>query len=403
MSQPPRTGSRPQPPARFPTKIEPMASSTPRPAAPAHTPLIDPSRVPVAPSMRLSVGHVLDGKYRLDGLIGEGGMGAVHRATQLAVNRPVAVKVLKQVTGLASDQLSERFKREAIATSRLKHPNTVQLIDFGESDGVLYLVLELLDGEPLSTLIEREAPLSLDRVAAIGKQIAKSLAEAHVLGIVHRDLKPDNVFICQYAGDKDVPKVMDFGIARVMTSDVSMTRTGMMIGTPKYMPPEQAMGQKVGPAADLYALGIILFEMLTGKPPFNAESAMALAMAHVHEAPPPLTLPGVAPSLADAWADLIRALLSKKADDRPQRASLVAGWLAQLEVEAQRKASPTVPSGRPEPVHMAEPERPIRRTQRELPARRPERPGQSTQLWLWLGAALFMVLGGLVAWLLTAP
>ncbi|HRE87977.1 MAG TPA: serine/threonine-protein kinase, partial [Myxococcota bacterium] len=197
-----------------------MPSSTPRPQVPAHTPLIDPSRVPVAPSMRLSVGHVLDGKYRLDGLIGEGGMGAVHRATQLAVNRPVAVKVLKQVTGLASDQLSERFKREAIATSRLKHPNTVQLIDFGESDGVLYLVLELLDGEPLSTLIEREAPLSLDRVAAIGKQISKSLAEAHELGIVHRDLKPDNVFICQYAGDKDVPKVMDFGIARVMTSDV---------------------------------------------------------------------------------------------------------------------------------------------------------------------------------------
>lgn len=383
-----------------------MRPSTPRPPVPVHTPLIDPSRVPVAPSMRLQAGHVLDGKYRLDGLIGEGGMGAVHRATQLAVNRPVAVKVLKQVTGLASDQLSERFKREAIATSRLKHPNTVQLIDFGESEGVLYLVLELLDGEPLSTLIEREAPLALDRVAAIGKQIAKSLAEAHELGIVHRDLKPDNVFICEYAGDKDVPKVMDFGIARVMTSDVSMTRTGMMIGTPKYMPPEQAMGQKVGPAADLYALGIILFEMLTGKPPFNAESAMALAMAHVHEPAPPLTLPSVPQSLADAWADLIRALLSKKVDDRPQRASLVVGWLAQLEVEAQRKASPVVALGRPElakPAPMEEPDRPIRRTQREVPARRPERHAQSTQLWLWIGAALFMVLGGLVAWLLTAP
>lgn len=377
------------------------------PALGANTPFIDPSKVPLAPASRLTAGHVFDGKYRLDGLIGEGGMGVVHRATQLAVNRPVAIKVLKHVPGLPSDQLSQRFKREAIATSRLKHPNTVQVIDYGESDGILYLVLELLDGEPLSTLIEREAPLSPERVAAIGKQVAKSLAEAHELGIVHRDLKPDNIFICQYAGDSDVPKVMDFGIARVMTADVAMTRTGMMIGTPKYMPPEQAMGQKVGPPADLYALGVILFEMLTGKPPFDADSAMALAMAHVHEAPPPLELPGVAPSLAEAWADLIRALLSKRPDERPQRASLVVGWLAQLEVEAKRKdearARPGPPAQDVRSVRTEEPtnDRPIRRPSRVLAARAPDR-SRPTQLWLWLGATLFMALGGLVAWLIAA-
>jgi serine/threonine protein kinase len=411
---PPRTGSRPQPPARFPAQVAGERAHTPpqvplaTPALGAKTPFIDPSKVPVSPALRLAAGHVFDGKYRLDGLIGEGGMGAVHRGTQLAINRPVAIKVLKHVPGLPSDQLSERFKREAIATSRLKHPNTVQLIDFGESEGILYLVLELLDGEPLSNLIERAAPLPPGRVAGIGKQIAKSLAEAHELGIVHRDLKPDNVFICQYAGDTDVPKVMDFGIARVMTADVAMTRTGMMIGTPKYMPPEQAMGKKVGPPADLYALGVILFEMLTGKPPFTADSAMALAMAHVHEAPPPLVLPGVAPSLAEAWADLIRALLAKSPDDRPQRASLVVGWLAQLEVEAKRKDEDR--SGRPGADNMGARDalasdlgrdRPIRRPAQNPQPRSPRR-RRPTQLWLWLGAAMFMALGGLVAWLLTA-
>jgi serine/threonine-protein kinase len=353
---------------------------------------------PVATSA-LRVGDVIDGKYRLDGLIGEGGMGSVHRATQLAVNRPVAVKVLKQIPGVENDQLSQRFKREALATSRLRHPNTVQVIDFGETPaGMLYLVLELLEGAPLSHVVAREAPLPLERIANIGKQIAKSLAEAHELGIVHRDLKPDNVFICQYHGDNDVTKVMDFGIARLMTADVSMTRTGMMIGTPKYMAPEQAMGKKVGPTADLYALGVILYEMLTGSPPFSADSAMALAMAHVHEPPPPLVLTNVPPALAEAWGDLVRALLAKRPDDRPQKASLVVGWLAQLEVEARRRLSPQVePSHTPLVGEMSP-----RLGTRSLSSRRRSR-RKRTQIILWVAALLFMGLGGFVAYLLATP
>lgn len=350
---------------------------------------------------------MIDGKYRLDALIGEGGMGLVFRATQLAVNRPVAVKLLKQIPGLDEEQLSQRFKREALATSRLRHPNTVQVIDFGETaDGVLYLVLELLEGAPLSHVIARQGPMAPGRAAAIGRQIAKSLAEAHELGIVHRDLKPDNVFLCQYHGDTDVPKVMDFGIARVMTTDVSMTRTGMMIGTPKYMAPEQAMGKKVGPTADLYALGIILFEMLTGRPPFVAESAMALAMAHVNEPAPPLVLRDARPALAEAWADLVRALLAKRPEDRPQKASLVAGWLAQLEVEAGRQegegaiafGGPGLETGQRSALGMTPPlaGSPVGvRTTSRRRARRKRR-----QLLLWLGAVAFMGLGGLVAWLI---
>ena len=415
---------RPQPPARFPSQASGPAvrpdGSMPAAARPPsdHTPALPPM-VPVVSSPRLAgmptpaaapspgpvatsalrVGDVIDGKYRLDGLIGEGGMGSVHRATQLAVNRPVAVKVLKQIPGVENDQLSQRFKREALATSRLRHPNTVQVIDFGETPaGMLYLVLELLEGAPLSHVVAREAPLPLERIANIGKQIAKSLAEAHELGIVHRDLKPDNVFICQYHGDNDVTKVMDFGIARLMTADVSMTRTGMMIGTPKYMAPEQAMGKKVGPTADLYALGVILYEMLTGRPPFSADSPMALAMAHVNEPPPPLDLTNAPLALADAWSDLVRALLAKKPDDRPQKASLVVGWLAQLEVEARRRLSPQVDASHTPLVGEMAPRLVTRSSSSRRRSRR-----KRTHIILWVAALVFMGLGGYVAYLLATP
>jgi serine/threonine-protein kinase len=201
---------------------------------------------------------------------------------------------------------------------------------------MLFMVLELLEGAPLAAIIAHEGPMIPTRVAGIGRQIAKSLGEAHALGIIHRDLKPDNIFICNYHGEPDFVKVMDFGIARVLTVEDNMTRTGMMIGTPKYMAPEQAMARRVGPTADIYALGIMLHEMLTGSPPFIADSGMALALAHIHEDPPPLPMPGLPGPLADAWRGLVKSMLSKNPDHRPQRASDVAQWLQQLEAETQR-------------------------------------------------------------------
>ena len=350
------------------------------------------------------LGQVIAGKYRVEKLIGVGGMGAVYRATQLVVSRPVAIKVLRQVPGVSEHQLTERFKREAMATSTLKHPNTVQVIDFGEDQGLLFMVLELLEGAPLVRVIQREAPLAPERVAAIGKQIAKSLAEAHEQGIVHRDLKPDNVFICNYHGDPDFTKVMDFGIARIVTADVAMTRTGMMIGTPKYMAPEQAMAKKVGPPADLYALGVILFEMLTGVPPFNADSGMALALAHINEPPPPLLLPGYPEPLAEAWRGLVGSLLMKNPDKRAQSASQVAGWLQQVEVDAQRWAevgrSPllsTLPGREPTATY----DGPSPRT--TMTIEQAMRPRDANRVWVWTAAIAFMILGGLVAFLLVRP
>jgi len=307
-------------------------------------------RSPEADALDPLLGAVIAGKYRIEKLLGVGGMGAVYMAVQLAVSRRVALKVLRSLPGVSERQLTERFKREAHATSRLHHPNTVQVIDFGEDGGLLYLVLELLEGATLSRVISRSAPLAPERVASIGKQIAKSLAEAHEQGIVHRDLKPDNVFICNYLGDPDFAKVMDFGIARLLTTDVSMTRTGMMIGTPKYMAPEQAMAKKVGPAADLYALGVILYEMLTAAPPFSADSGVALALLHINEPPPALVLPGYPEPLAEAWRGLVGALLIKDPERRTHSASEVAGWLQQVEVDSQRWAeagrSPLMPRRR---------------------------------------------------------
>ncbi|MFO0747313.1 MAG: serine/threonine-protein kinase [Myxococcota bacterium] len=281
------------------------------------------------------LGATISGKYRIDRMIGSGGMGAVYVATQLAVNRPVAIKVLRQVPGVSEEQLASRFKREALATSKLRHPNTVSVIDFGQTEsGMLYLVLELLTGATLTRVIRSEGPLAPERVAAIGKQIAKSLAEAHDQGIVHRDLKPDNVFIADFHGEPDYTKVMDFGIARLLTTDEHVTRTGMMIGTPRYMAPEQAMAKKASPAADLYSLGVILYEMLTGAPPFSGDSGMALALAHINEAPPPLLLPGYPEPLANGWRGLVESLLQKSPEARPQKATQVAQWLQQLEADA---------------------------------------------------------------------
>ncbi len=360
------------------------------------------------------LGRVVAGKYRVEALIGVGGRGAVNRATQLAVQRPVALKVLRAVAGVSEQQLADRFRREAMATSQLHHPNTVQVIDFGEDDGVLYMVLELLEGAPLSRVIQREAPLPPERAAAIGKQIAKALAEAHAHGIVHRDLKPDNVFICAWRGDPDFVKVMDFGIARIMTADVSMTRTGMMIGTPKYMAPEQAMAKKVGPAADLYALGVILFEMLTGEAPFSGDSHMALALAQINQAPPPLELRGQPARLESAWRELVSALLVKSPDKRASDAEQVAAWLGRIEAEARQTTGAGVAAGGTGARRASEVRLPTRprlmgddgaaaRTvqARASPAR--ARGGEWGRGWVWVAAVVFMLLGGLVAVLLVKP
>ena len=284
------------------------------------------------------VGQVFKDAYLINSKIGEGGFGAVYSATQLAVDRPVAVKVLRPDRAKdprVRDLLVKRFRREAVATSRLAHPNTVRLFDFGETkEGELFLALELLKGRELCDAIEDEAPMELIRVARISQQICMSLAEAHAQGIIHRDLKPANIFLCNVEGNDDFVKVMDFGIARVIEVDQGqsqLTQTGMTQGTPAYMSPEQAMAKETSAATDLYALGCIMYEMLVGQQVFVEESALAVSLAHVRDIPDHITIDGVPADVSNAWNELVQRLLAKNPDHRPQSAKDLAEEISNLE------------------------------------------------------------------------
>lgn len=265
------------------------------------------------------IGTTFENRYRIERKLGQGGMGAVYKATQLAVDRAVALKVMNKGLG---DDLKEvaRFQQEARAIASLHHPNVISLIDFGQaSTGQLFLVMEFIEGEPLNHLLRRDAPIDAKRAHKMTTQITEALAEAHELGIVHRDMKPENLFVTQLGRRGDFIKVLDFGIAKVrndQAADIDLTRTGAIIGSPRYMAPEQARGQTITGQTDLYAVGCILYEMLGGKPVFQAASATDYVIAHVTQPPPPLTLEGR--ELKGPLVDLVMCMLKKKPWDRPQ-------------------------------------------------------------------------------------
>jgi serine/threonine protein kinase len=236
-------------------------------------------------------GRVLDDKYRLDSRLGEGGMGTVYRATHLLIDRPVAVKVLHQ-RFVEDEAAQERFRREARAAGRLRHTNAVTVTDFGRtSDGCVYIVMELLEGRNLRELLAFESPLESGRAVALMLQVAAAVEAAHESGVIHRDLKPANIFIVQPKNAPPLVKVLDFGIAKLAadsgndSEQHALTLTGVMIGTPRYMSPEQCDGAHLTPAADVYSLGIILYEMLTGTTPFTGASPLAVALQHSSKPP----------------------------------------------------------------------------------------------------------------------
>jgi serine/threonine-protein kinase len=237
------------------------------------------------------VGHTLDEKYRLEERLGIGGMGTVYRARHLLIDRPVAVKVLNP-RFVEDEAARTRFQREARAAGRLQHVNAVTVTDFGQSqDGYVYIVMELLEGRTLRDVLAKEAPLDPARAVALMLQISAAVAAAHEAGIIHRDLKPANIFIVQRAEVPAVVKVLDFGIAKLAIESLEedepkmLTQVGAMIGTPRYMSPEQCDGAELTPAADVYSLGVILYEMLTGTVPFSGSTPLAIAMKHTSETP----------------------------------------------------------------------------------------------------------------------
>lgn len=288
------------------------------------------------------LGKVLQGKYRIESHIASGAMGAVYRGKQLAVERNVAVKILKLPDTLKGDdrtRMVRRFEREARLTSQLQHPHSIRVFDYGETeDGRPYLVMELLRGPTLKAVLRSETKLPAWRVARIVRQMCKALQEAHAMGVVHRDLKPDNVFLVDFEGERDFVKVVDYGIARVAGGDTdqeSMTHTGTTLGTPKYMSPEQALGRPVSARTDLYALGVMVHEMLTGQAPYHADNPIATAMQHVSAPVPPLPPIGLPVEVEDAWRALVQRMMAKKPDDRPSSAATVAAALEHLEIRSR--------------------------------------------------------------------
>jgi serine/threonine-protein kinase len=257
---------------------------------PTGEPPSDASRTEPAGSEDPWVGRTLAGKFRVGPLIGEGAMGRVHRGEHLSLGKPVALKVLHRHLG-GDPRIARRFHREAKAASRLSHPNSLQIIDFGEAeDGTLYIAMELLEGDDLQALIDREAPLSPARIGELMTQTLRAVDEAHHAGIIHRDLKPENVVVLRDRGGRERVKVCDFGIAKITESEgrsTAITKDGYVCGTPEYMAPEQAKGDRIDARVDVYAAGVMLYQMLCGEVPFRAQTALGLITKHIMDPPRP--------------------------------------------------------------------------------------------------------------------
>ena len=276
------------------------------------------------------LGRLIDGRYRVESIIGRGGMGVVYRARHEALDKFAAVKILLPTEDPA---VVERFRAEARAATAIGNDHIVDTVDFGQlEDGSTYFVMEFLEGRTLSKLIKAEGHIPLDRTLRIAKQIAEGMGAAHDASIVHRDVKPENIFITRQNKQDDFVKLLDFGIAKVANAQNKLTRAGTIFGTPHYMSPEQAAGTEVDHRTDIYSLGVILYEMVSGRVPFEAENPMGLLTQHMYKQPTPLTelesTPQVIPIGMDA---IVLKCMAKKPEDRYPTMGEVARDLERLE------------------------------------------------------------------------
>jgi serine/threonine-protein kinase len=268
------------------------------------------------------VGRTLDDKYLVEEPVGAGGMGAVYRARHLSMDRPVAIKFLHQ-RFVEDEAARNRFQAEARAAVKLCHPNAVSVTDFGQtSEGVVYIVMELLEGRTLREILNREAPLETARATSIMLQTSDAVAAAHVAGIIHRDLKPSNILVTQSADQPAAVKVLDFGIATFSADDDEdapvVAQTNTVIGTPRYMSPEQHNGNELTPAADVYSLGVILYEMLAGMAPFSGSTPAEIAEKHANN--PPHSPREIVAAIPQDVERVVLHALEKQPSDRPANA-----------------------------------------------------------------------------------
>lgn len=290
----------------------------------------------------MDVPQLIAGRFRIEREIGRGGMGAVYLATHLDLERPVAVKIIRPEFASDAD-VSDRFIREARTMAKLRHPNAAMIFDAGNlPDGRHFIVMEFVEGETLSQALARQGRFSFTEAIDIATQICDVLEEAHRLGIIHRDLKPSNILL----GKRGVC-VLDFGVAKVLASSAESTAThastgsGQLIGTPRYMSPEQCLGQRVGARSDLYSLGVLLYEMLAGRPPFIDPLQSALLVKQATAPAPPL--PRLRPDIPRSLALAVHSLLAKRSEDRPRTAAMAKLLLERSLIRPEGPVAPADP------------------------------------------------------------
>jgi serine/threonine-protein kinase len=315
------------------------------------------------------VGTTVEGRFLIEELIGQGGMGEVYRARHLALDRAVVLKMLKRSL-LEDPTLVGRFEREAKAASRLNHPNVIQVLDFGRTgrEGTLYIVMEHVDGKDLRVVLRDEWPLAEERLCHMMAQVCAALSEAHAHNVIHRDLKPENIMVQERRGEPDFVKVLDFGIAKILDHEgtgpillpnaepqqriAALTRHDVVCGTPQYMAPEQATGAHLDARSDLYAVGVILYQMTTGHLPFDGPTSMEILTRHVNEPPvPPRERQPDAP-ISEAMEEMILRALEKDPARRPQNAEQFREELLAVPVRARARQIAAEPAP-PEPRRAA--------------------------------------------------
>ena len=266
------------------------------------------------------IGRLINERFKINALIARGGMGKVYRAEQAPLGRVCAIKVLNpNYAGEHDPEFHKRFFLEASIASKLTHPNTVTIFDYGRTDDdIYYMAMEYLEGHTLHRAIREAGHFPEERAAHVARQICRALREAHSLGVIHRDLKPANIFLVEHGDETDFVKVLDFGLVKNVsdTKGEDLTQTGLFMGSPKYMAPEQIRGDRVDARTDIYALGIIMYEMITGKVPFDRPNSVNILMAHVNEEAPPMRQMNPNINLTPAIEDTVGRCMAKDPDQR---------------------------------------------------------------------------------------